>query len=195
MAERAPRKTNEELNHAIFQATIDLLNNEGYENVTFNNVAKAAGTGRPVLYRRWDSPFDLILEAEDYFSTDEIDSYDEIDFSGHTMRENLIDSLGHFNASPQFMRAFLFELGRETPSVKKFFNDMRKQNLYIMERLLSQAQLAGEINHTVTDDVKLMPINLLLYQAMIDQNEVSAAFVANLVDHVVIPAIMAQQND
>lgn len=194
---RAPRKTNEALNKAIFQATITLLNNEGYEAVTFSNVARLAKTGRPVLYRRWNSPFDLLLDAHNYFSEDEVDDYTNIDFSGATMRENLIRILSHFNASPQFMRAFLFELGQNTSAVQKFSNQMHQQNLYIMERLLSQAQLDGEIKHTVTDDVKLLPFNLLQYQAMMEPNGMTAesvqTFAESVVDHIVVPAILAQQ--
>lgn len=190
---RAPRKTNEELTHAIFQAAVDILNTDGYEKVTFSNVARRSHTSRAVLYRRWESPFLLLLEAEEYFSNDN-DSYDNVDFSGKSMRDNLISILEHFDASPQFMRAFLFELGQNTPSVRRFSDDLRKQDLYLMERLLSQAQLNGEIKHTVTDYVKLMPFNLLLYQAMVDQRELSSELIAEIVDSVVIPAIMAQQN-
>ena len=113
------------------------------------------------------------------------------------MRENLIRILSHFNASPQFMRAFLFELGQNTSAVQKFSNQMHRQNLYLMERLLSQAQLDGEIKHTVTDDVKLLPFNLLQYQAMMTPNgmtpESVQTFAESVVDHIVVPAILAQQ--
>ncbi|MHC9533556.1 TetR/AcrR family transcriptional regulator [Dellaglioa sp. L3N] len=197
--ERATRMTKKELTQAIFQSAITILNESGYENVTFSNVARLAKTGRPVLYRRWKTPFDLLLDAVTYFSEDEVTDYSSIDFSGETLRDNLISVLSHFDASPQFMRAFLFELGRDTPSVQKYSTQMRQQNLYLMEQLLSQAQLNGEIQHTVTDDIKLLPFNLLQYQAMMTPNDMTTQFVTDfavrIVDHIVLPAILAQQKE
>lgn len=190
---RAPRKTTEELTLNIFKATIAILEDDGYEKVTFNNIARAAGTGRPVLYRRWQSAFALLLDAENYFDDTEIDSFADIDFTGKSLRENLITSLAHFDSSRQFLRAVLIELGNDNPVVHTYFAELHRQQLYIMERILSQAQLDGELNHTVTDTVKLLPFNLLLYQAMVDQQDVSTDFVTNLVDTVVLPAIYAQQ--
>lgn len=194
---RAPRKTKKELTKDIFQSAINILNKEGYENVTFSNVARLAGTGRPVLYRRWKTPFDLLLDAVDYFSEDEISDYSTIDFSDKTLRDNLISILSHFNASSQFMRAFLFELGQDTPSVQKYSNQMRQQNLSLMDQLLSQAQLSGELQYTVTEDIKLLPFNLLQYQAMMTPNDMTPQFVndfaVRIVDRVVLPAILAQQ--
>ncbi|GEP19736.1 TetR/AcrR family transcriptional regulator [Pediococcus argentinicus] len=190
---RAPRKTNDELTQNIFKAAINILENDGYESVTFNNIAHTANTGRPVLYRRWNTPFELLLDAEDYFDDTEIDTFADIDFTGKSLRENLITSLAHFDSSRQFLRAVLIELGNDNPVVHNYFNDLHRQQLYIMERIISQAQLDGELKHTVTDTVKLLPFNLLLYQAMVDQKDVSVDFVTTLVDEAIIPAIMAQQ--
>ncbi|WP_268912227.1 TetR/AcrR family transcriptional regulator [Lentilactobacillus sp. SPB1-3] len=193
-SKRAPRKTNQELNERIFSATINILNTEGYEQVTFNNIAKEAGTSRPVLYRHWDSAFELLLAAEDYFDDEEEDTFENLDFSDHSLRENLIVSLSHFDGSQSFLRAILIELGNDNPVVHKYFAGLHKQQLYIMERMLSAAQLKNEIKHTVTDNVKLLPFNLMLYQAMVDQNPVTKGWIENLVDTIVLPAIMDQQN-
>ncbi|TYC48159.1 TetR/AcrR family transcriptional regulator [Weissella muntiaci] len=193
MVTRAPRKSVAELNEAIFSAVIHLLETSGYENVTFNNVAKASGVGRPVLYRRFADPFTMVLAAEQYYSVDEVQSYDQIDFSGKRLRENLIDSLMHFNGSPPFMRAFLIELGRGTETVNNFFAELSKQNELIMTRMLEQAILDGELKNDVIREVKLMPFRALLYQVLVDQSAVSLEFVTDLVDNIVIPAIHNQQ--
>lgn len=194
-SKRAPRKTNRELTENIYRAAIELLNTEGYEKVTFNNIAQKAQTSRPVLYHHWDSAFELLLAAEDYFDDDEIDTFSDLDFSGVSLRDNLISSLSHFDGSQQFLRAVVIELGRDNPVVHKYFADLHKQQLYIMERMLSQAQLTGEIKHTVTDNVKLLPFDMLLYQAMVDQRPITEEYVTTLVDTIVLPAILAQQAD
>lgn len=191
---RAPRKTNRELTESIFKATVTILDTEGYENVTFNNIARLSGTGRPMLYRRWHTPFELLLDAENYFDDRNITSEADIDFSGRSLKENIIDSLAHFDSSRQFMRAVLIELGKNNPVVNEYFVKLHKEQLYIMERILSQAELDGEIKHTVTDNVKLLPFNLLLYQAMVNRNQLSLNYITDLVNTIVLPAIMAQQN-
>ncbi|KRM71813.1 TetR/AcrR family transcriptional regulator [Lacticaseibacillus brantae] len=191
--ERAPRKTNEELNTSIFSAAMMILNEEGYERVTFNNVAQRAGTSRAVLYRHWDSVFELLLAAQAHFDEGKPETFANIDFSSRNLRANLINSLKHFDGSQPFLRALLIELGQNNPIVHQYFNQLHQQQLFIMERMLSAAQLAGEIRHTVTDNIKQLPFDLLLYQAMVDQQPVTQTFIENLVDTVVLPAIMAQQ--
>ncbi|GAY72403.1 TetR/AcrR family transcriptional regulator [Lentilactobacillus kosonis] len=193
-SKRAPRKTNKELNDQIFSAAINILNTEGYEQVTFNNIAKQAGTSRPVLYRHWGSAFELLLDAEEYFDDEEADTFENLDFSNRSLRENLVVSLAHFDGSQPFLRAILIELGNDNPVVHKYFDGLHQQQLYIMERMLSAAQLNNEIKHTVTDNVKLLPFNLMLYQAMVDQSPVTKDWIENLVDTVVLPAIMNQQD-
>ncbi|QBO37471.1 TetR/AcrR family transcriptional regulator [Periweissella cryptocerci] len=188
------RRSGEALTRAIYTAALDILNTAGFEKVTFANVARQAETARTVLYKRWDSPFAMLFDAVQYFSHDGSDDAPAVDFTGHTLRENLISIVNHFHVSNPFMRALLFELGRNSPEVQKIFEDMRQQELFYMERVLSQAQLTGEIKHTVTDYVKLMPFNLVLYQAIISQTDLTPGFGIELVDSVVLPAIMAQQN-
>lgn len=192
---RAPRKTAKELNANIFAAAIAILNTDGYEQVTFNNVAQRAGTSRAVLYRHWQSVFELLLDAQDYFDDEEIDTFDDLDFAGHSLRDNLISSLSHFDGSQPFLRALLIELGQNNPVVHRYFDQLHKQQLYIMERMLSEAQLAGEIKHTVTDNIKLLPFDQMLYQAMVDQQPVTPMFIETMVDTIVLPAIMAQQGE
>ncbi|GKT04186.1 TetR/AcrR family transcriptional regulator [Furfurilactobacillus entadae] len=190
---RAPRKTNRELTETIFKTTTAILENEGYENVTFNNVARQSGVGRPVLYRRWQTPFELLLDAEDYFDDQDVDSFEDIDFSGHSLRENIINSLAHFDSTRPFMRAVLIELGKDNPVVNQYFNDLHQQQLTIMNGMLHQAIADGEISTPVTETVKLLPFNMLLYQAMVNQDGLSLTYITELVDTVVLPAIMAQQ--
>jgi len=193
-SKRAPRKTNEELTATIFTAAMAILNADGYEQVTFNTVAQRAGTSRAVLYRHWDSVFELLLDAQTYFDDDNPDTFANIDFSGQNLRTNLINSLAHFDGSQPFLRALLIELGQDNPVVHQYFDQLHQQQLFIMERMLSAAQLAGEIQHTVTDNIKQLPFDLLLYQAMVDQQPVTQTYIESLVDTVVLPAITAQQD-
>jgi len=58
-----PRDPN--LEQRAFEAARVIYGESGATQVTFANVASRAGIGKPALYRRWESPQDLLLEDGD----------------------------------------------------------------------------------------------------------------------------------
>lgn len=60
------RPMSAELDDAILEAACDVLAAQGYRGFSFDAVAKAAGTTRPAIYRRWDKREDLLLAALDH---------------------------------------------------------------------------------------------------------------------------------
>lgn len=61
---RRPGRPRDEVTHAaILEATRQLLLDEGYHSVTFEAVARAAGTSRSTVYRWWPTRGALVLEA------------------------------------------------------------------------------------------------------------------------------------
>ncbi|WP_282089461.1 TetR/AcrR family transcriptional regulator [Streptomyces tendae] len=66
-AERATRRRGTELTQAIYEATLRELAETSFEELSFESVASAAGTGKSVLYRRWSTTAELVLAAlKDY---------------------------------------------------------------------------------------------------------------------------------
>ncbi|MEV6925610.1 TetR/AcrR family transcriptional regulator [Dactylosporangium sp. NPDC051485] len=57
------RRHGSELQQAIFDAVFEQIGAVGYARLTMDRVATAAGTSKPVLYRRWDSKEALVLDA------------------------------------------------------------------------------------------------------------------------------------
>ena len=55
-----------ELDDAILEAACDVLAAQGYRGFSFDAVARAAGTTRPAIYRRWEKREDLLLAALDH---------------------------------------------------------------------------------------------------------------------------------
>ncbi|MCH1865271.1 TetR/AcrR family transcriptional regulator [Nocardioides sp. CFH 31398] len=48
---------------AILEATLDLLTEVGYDDLTTAEVARRAGAGKATIYRRWPSKAELVLAA------------------------------------------------------------------------------------------------------------------------------------
>lgn len=49
--------------HAILDAALELLIEQGYDAMSIEGVADRAGVGKATIYRRWDSKEDLVAEA------------------------------------------------------------------------------------------------------------------------------------
>jgi AcrR family transcriptional regulator len=48
---------------AVLQATVDLLGETGYAELSVDAIARRAGTSKPAIYRRWPSKAHLVHEA------------------------------------------------------------------------------------------------------------------------------------
>jgi AcrR family transcriptional regulator len=60
---RPGRPRDARLDGAIVQATVDLIEERGYGELTLAAIASRAGTTTPAIYRRWSSKADLVLHA------------------------------------------------------------------------------------------------------------------------------------
>jgi AcrR family transcriptional regulator len=57
------RPRNPRTDEAIMAATRRLLTDIGYDQVTMESIARAAGVSRPTIYRRWPSKAHVVFEA------------------------------------------------------------------------------------------------------------------------------------
>lgn len=60
---RRGRPRSELSRRAIVEATISILESEGYENLKIMDVARTAGVGKQTIYRWWRSKAELVIEA------------------------------------------------------------------------------------------------------------------------------------
>jgi AcrR family transcriptional regulator len=60
---KAGRPRDARLDAAIQQATVELLEEHGYFDVSLASIAERAGTTTPSIYRRWSSKADLVVQA------------------------------------------------------------------------------------------------------------------------------------
>ncbi|WP_026303128.1 TetR/AcrR family transcriptional regulator [Jongsikchunia kroppenstedtii] len=57
------RPRNLSIDGAVLSATVDLLNERGYAELSVDAIARAAGTSKPAIYRRWPSKAHLVHAA------------------------------------------------------------------------------------------------------------------------------------
>ncbi|GAB3656716.1 TetR/AcrR family transcriptional regulator [Actinocorallia lasiicapitis] len=57
------RPRNADVDRALIAATVELLAEDGYAELTIEAVAARAGVGRPAVYRRWRTKNDLVVQA------------------------------------------------------------------------------------------------------------------------------------
>ncbi|CAN5455497.1 TetR/AcrR family transcriptional regulator [soil metagenome] len=98
--EKAPRTVgrprNEDLDDAIVQSTLELLEERGYHGLSLAAVAARAGTSTPAIYRRWSSKADLVMHAA--FRTegnDVIAETGDLDRDVRTMIRWTLEKLGN----------------------------------------------------------------------------------------------------
>ncbi|WP_040685378.1 TetR/AcrR family transcriptional regulator [Nocardiopsis baichengensis] len=60
---KGTRRRGEELVRAIHDAAVEEAAQRGFDGATMEGIARRAGTAKTSLYRRWDTPEDIILEA------------------------------------------------------------------------------------------------------------------------------------
>jgi len=57
------RRRGDALTGAIYRAVLDELARTSFEELSFDKIAPAAGTGKAALYRRWSTPAELVMAA------------------------------------------------------------------------------------------------------------------------------------
>ena len=68
---RPPGRPRSERSHqAIVVATLELLAEQGFQQLTMEQVARRAGVGKATIYRRWPAKADLVKDAIRYFSAE-----------------------------------------------------------------------------------------------------------------------------
>lgn len=66
LAKKNGRPRDTALDHAILEATIELLGDTDYASLSFEQVARKAETSRPAIYRRWPTKAALVNAALEY---------------------------------------------------------------------------------------------------------------------------------
>jgi len=185
------------LEAAIYQAVREIIDQDGIEAVTFQKVAAAAGTSKPVIYRRWDTPFELAIAAiQDKIRQDNQGRTDELVLTGTNLREDLLQVLQHFLISVNtfgrhYLQSLLAEISHhENASLRKMIDYGAQIDIHALERVIQRAHARGESVRTdLTTDLKLLPFDWIRYNILI-QADVDTARLTQLIDDILLPVYL-----
>jgi len=190
------RRRGDKLLESIYDATVEIIKEEGYTNLTFLKIARAAKTGRAVLYRRWATPFDLIREIMRY-NSDKMLGGDLIDLVRDTgsLRGDLLYLLElyqkiYVSIGPEIMNAMLFEMSQNNTRVPTIKADIGFQNVAVMEKLLGFAQKRGEKIKPLSERALRLPFNLIRMFFLWERQALDVAECEKIVDEILMPVFI-----
>lgn len=138
------------LDEAIIKATRDRLVRDGYSRMTIGDIAADANVSRPTLYRRWESKFDLVVDALDYGFRKQRDMY-TLDLSGLDPREALVEAVRRLDPAyynPDAM-VLMGNFAGEAIRTPELLDILRKHavepRVELVETVLTQLQERGVV--------------------------------------------------
>jgi AcrR family transcriptional regulator len=185
------RRRGKVLEAAIFEAVLQELAETGYINFSIERAAAAAGTSKPVIYRRWPTRARLVyaaLRANRPFGS--LEPPDTGTVRGDIMVilrrvSELVDEL-----SPEVIFGLIAELLHERDS--SLFAEVHERNAKIMKEIVTRGVRRGEIvAEKLTPRLAALPLDLVRYQLMILQQPLSAQDIEEIVDRIFLPLVRA----
>lgn len=195
--ERNTRRRGDILIESIYAATVELIKEVGYANLTFQQIAQTAKTSRTVLYRRWDTTFDLIREIMVYKATMVFDGelYDIVKDTG-SLRGDLLLLLTIYHrfyteVGSEIMNAFLFEMSQNNKKISNIKINAEEKNILTMRKLLGFAKARGEKIKDVSNDALTLPFDLIRMGNIMRKDVYDEKRLELLVDEILIPVFKA----
>ena len=173
----------------LLAVTLRLLQENGYERFTVEQVAAAARASKATMYRRWPTKAELVMAAV-------LNGINAVAVPPETgsLRTDLL-AIGHavsdqVHRHATTMRAVLVEISR-SPALndvlqRQFFGERKK----MINHVLRQAVERGEVDADAIDDDlwDLLP-GYLAFRAVIQNRPATKRTVVALVDDVIIPSL------
>lgn len=176
---RAGRPRDPRLDAAIVAATVELLEERGYNDLSLAAVAERAGTTTAAIYRRWGSKSELVARA--VFRTDGADvvaDTDDIAADIATMIRWSAEKLGH----PAALAAIAGLLGESRADRRARTDEAMTASRLTAERL-ERAQVAGQLRPDVDTAVLASLVDGPVLHAALSgtAHQIDDAWIADLV--------------
>ncbi|MEO7398190.1 MAG: TetR/AcrR family transcriptional regulator [Ilumatobacteraceae bacterium] len=168
--------------HAILQATLDMLVEGGAAKLSIDGVAARAGVGKATIYRRWSSKEALVLDAIGSDATvvptpdtgnlrGDLEQY----FAG--LIERFADTEGS-DVLPHLIEAACYD-PEVRVSLDRYLSNRQKPLRAVLQRALRRGELAKDTDLTVMVDILVGPA---MYRRLLTGGRIDRAFVRTLLD-------------
>jgi AcrR family transcriptional regulator len=174
---------------AIVDAAIDVLVRDGYDRLSMEGVAAAAGVGKATVYRRWSSKAELVIDAMSTLKP-AIDTIDTGTLDGD------IDLLVASSCSPsserllRVMASICSALPREPDLLDAFKTRFTEPRIARISDLLLRAQDRGDLGPEVDVAMaaSLMP-SLMLQRVLMTGQPAGRLYAEQVVGSVLLPVL------
>lgn len=174
---------------AIIDATIDVLVRDGYDRLTMEGIAAAAGVGKATVYRRWSTKAELVIDAMAALKP-AIDTIDSGTLEGDI--ELLIASScsPHSQRLQQVMVSVCSALPREPDLLQAFRDRFTEPRIARITTMLERARGRGELGPEVDVAIaaSLVP-SLMLQRALMTGKPAGRVYAEQIVGSVLLPVL------
>jgi AcrR family transcriptional regulator len=189
---KATRRRGDALTTAIYRTVLDELAGASFEELSFDKIASAAGTGKAALYRRWSTPAQLVLAA----LTDPAAGFGATAIQPHTgmLRGDLVVLLEHLvraldEPRGRALRPLIANRHRHPELVEEVHRLVIRPHQEVLLGVLREGAARGEVApEQVTPRAASVGPRLIVFEAW-DRGRVDTAEVEAIVDEVLIPMV------
>jgi AcrR family transcriptional regulator len=178
---------------AICQATLDLLAEIGYDNLTMDAVAARAHASKATIYRRWQGKASLVVDALQRSKGSKVDP-DTGSLAGdlEAMSDGFCSAENSFNA--KIMLGLITALAHDAEIREVFRERMIEPRMNAMRTVFERAVERGEVSRECNLDllITLFPA-LLIQQVLITGELPDAEFVSQVQRDVILPLATASK--
>ncbi|HET6154654.1 MAG TPA: TetR/AcrR family transcriptional regulator C-terminal ligand-binding domain-containing protein [Marmoricola sp.] len=174
---------------AIIEAAIDVLLRDGYDRLSMEGVAAAAGVGKATVYRRWSSKAELVIDAMATLKP-AIDTIDSGTLDGD------IELLIAASCNPlterlqRVMVSICSALPREPDLLDAFKTRFTEPRIARITEMLDRARDRGELGPEIEVSMaaSLVP-SLMLQRALMTGQPAGRAYAEQVVGSVLLPVL------
>lgn len=188
----ATRRRGAELEEALLQAAWAIVVRDGYSGLTYEAVAKEAGTARAVLYRRWPQRH-LLLEAalRRFWTPIEVPDTGSLRADAIALLERINDERADLIT---VLGAKLADYYRDTGTTLTELRDKigmaGREGSF--DAVLARALERGELRHPpAVPRIASLPLDLLRHEMMMRSGPITGDVIVEIVDLIWLPLLDA----
>lgn len=174
---------------AIIDAAIDVLVRDGYDRLSMEGVATAAGVGKATVYRRWSSKAELVIDAMSSLKPG-VDAIDTGSLEGDVELMVVASCSPHTQRLQQVMVSICSALPREPELLQAFKTRFTEPRIARITEMLERARRRGEVGPEVDVPLaaSLLP-SLMLQRSLMTGQPAGLAYAQQIVGGVLLPVL------